>query len=95
MAEAGFGPVVLQSMGDTYAPAARLTAIVWEGTTTAGDTCEVRDPLTNLLLWAGRTPDTQTYLGITLGPHGMGAPHGFRLTKTISGTRVLVYLMEL
>lgn len=75
--------------------AACLTAIVWEGVTTAGDTCELSDPVTQQLLWAGRTPDTQTYVGVAFGPHGMGAPNGFRLTKTTSGSRVLVYLVEL
>ena len=86
---------MLQVAGDTFADSARITAVIWTGSTTAGDTVELRDARTNTLLWAGQTPDTNTYLGINLGPKGLGAPNGFRVTKITTGTRLLVYLMEL
>ena len=94
MALPAFGPVILQVAGDTFVDTCRIVAIVWTGITTAGDICELRDPTTQALLWTGYTPDTTTYLGINLGPHGIGAPHGFKLSRTTSGTKLLIYLME-
>lgn len=90
-----FGPVVLQVAGDTFKVSSRITAIVWTGTTAVGDTCELREPLTNIMLWTAQTPDTNTYLGINLGPKGLSTPNGFSLSKITAGTKLLVYLMEL
>ena len=89
------GPVLLQAVGDTYTPGARITSIVWTGVTAAGNEAEVRDPITNSVLWLATTPDTVTYLGINFGFKGLNAPHGFKLTQTVAGTSVLVYIMEL
>ena len=89
------GPIVLQVVGDTFTDSARITAVIWTGATTAGDTIELRDAKTNALLWTARTPDTNTYLGVNLGPKGLGASNGFRLAMAPVGTKLLVYLMEL
>ena len=94
MALPAFGPVLLQAVGDTFADSCRFIAVIWTGPTSIGDICEVRDPKTNALLFAAYTPDTTTYLGINLGPHGIGAPNGFKLVRCTAGTNVLVYLME-
>lgn len=87
------GPVVLSVQGDRFLEGARVSGVIWEGTTTPGDTIELRCPSTNALLWAGRASDTQTYLGVNIGPGGVHAPFGFTLTQISSG-RLLVYLRE-
>jgi len=86
-------PVVLAVAGDQFLDACRITAIIWEGATTAGDTVSLVDRLTGDLLWPGRTNDTQTYLGANIGPSGIDAPRGF-LLQQISAGRVCVYLRE-
>jgi len=90
---AGIGPVVMDTVGDTFTQGARILAIIWEGVTTSGDTVTLHCPQTGALLWSGRTNDTQTYLGGNIGPEGIHAPYGFKLTSISSG-RVLVYLRE-
>ena len=84
------GPIVLAVVNDEFVLPAQIRAVVWEGATTAGDTCEVRDRSSNSLLFKGRAVGTQTWEGMVLG---MSAPSGFRLTQLSSG-RVLVYLAE-
>ena len=90
---AGIGPVVMSVAGDTFIESARILAVLWEGVTTAGDTAELRCPVTGRLLWAGRTNDTNTYLGVNVGVEGIHAPYGFRLTSISSGM-LLVYPRE-
>jgi hypothetical protein len=88
-----FGPVVMTTVGDTFTPAARILAVVWDAATSSGHTVELRCPSTGRLLWAARTSDTHTYLGINLGVEGQSAPFGFTLAQ-ISAGRLLVYLRE-
>ena len=90
-----YGPVILRAAGDTFTDTCRILALVWTGATTAGDICELRDIKTGLVLWTARTPDTNTYLGINLGPKGVGAPFGFKVQTITAGTSLLVYLLEL
>jgi hypothetical protein len=90
---AKIGPVVMSVVGDVYTDSARILAILWEGATTSGDTVSINCPQTNALLWAGRTDVTQTYMGGNIGPEGIHAPYGFRLSQ-ISAGRLLVYLRE-
>lgn len=90
---AGIGPVVMSVVGDTFVQGARILAVVWEGSTTAGTTAELNCPVTGRLLWVGRANDTNTYLGVNVGVEGIHAPNGFRLVS-ISGGRLLVYLRE-
>ena len=84
------GPTVLSAQGDSYNEPAQVRAILWEGATTAGDTCEVREQKDDRLLFAGRAIGTQTWQGVVLP---MTAPMGFRLTQ-ISAGRVIVYHAE-
>ena len=90
-------PIVLTAIGQGYDDPARILAIVWEGATTAGDTAELRHQADGAgfeaLIWPGRTPDTNTYQGVNLGPHGVHTPRGFVL-RVLSAGRVVVYLRE-
>jgi hypothetical protein len=87
-------PIVLTTVDQEYKTNCRIIAFVWEGATTAADVAEVVGRSAGgPLLWAGRTPDTQTYQGVSLGPYGITAPRGFRCSKLSAG-RVLVYLRE-
>lgn len=84
------GPVILSEVGDEFVESANISAFLWEGATTAGDTCEVQERNTNNLIFFGRATGTQTWEGVVLS---MSAPGGFRLTQLSAG-RVLVYLAE-
>ena len=86
-------PVVLDAVGDEYVDAARISMIIWEGTTTSADTAEIVDPVNGGRLWKGRTDATETYLGAHFGDRGIPAPNGFRL-KTLGAGTVTVYLCE-
>ncbi len=87
------GPVVLSVAGDTYAGNARILAVVWTGGTTAGNTVVLSSGNSADILWKARADGSNTYLGINLGPHGLHAPDGFRLSQ-ISAGELLVYLRE-
>ena len=87
------GPVVMSVVGDTFVKAARILALIWEGSTVAGDTVEVSDPVSGALLWPCRANDTNTYAGLNVGSEGIPCPNGFKLSKISSG-RILVYLRE-
>ena len=84
------GPTLLTVVGQEYTEPAQIRAILWEGATTAGDTCEVRERLSNRLLFPGRATGTQTWQGVVLP---MSAPTGFKLTQLSAG-RVIVYHAE-
>jgi hypothetical protein len=90
---ARIGPVTLTTLNDLYASPCRVLALVWEGETVAGNQAEVRDPVTNALLWTGRAVDTQTYVGLNVGPTGIHCPNGFQAT-TLDAGQILVYLHE-
>jgi hypothetical protein len=83
-------PYSATATGTLTASGCQIDAVIWEGATTAGDTVELRDPVTNSLLWKGRTPDTQTYLGFS-PRSGIPAPNGVKVAQISSG-QVLVYL---
>lgn len=87
---ARIGPVLMTAAGDQFIEPAEIRAIVWEGATTAGDTCEVRERESGAVLFRGRAITTQTYEGLVLP---ISAPSGFRLQQISAGT-VLVYLDE-
>jgi len=93
MVQTNIGPVVMTVSGDTFVKPARISGILWEGVTTSGDTVEIKCPETHLLIWAGRTDSTQTYLGAMIPKEGIHAPYGFTLSQ-ISAGRVLVFLSE-
>ena len=84
------GPIAMSVVGDAFVESAQIRAIVWEGVTTAGDTCEIRERATGNILFKGRAVSTQTWEGISLR---MSAPTGFRLSQISSG-QVFVYLDE-
>ena len=91
---ANIGPVVMQVAGDRFTDGTRINAILWVyRTSTAGDQVSITDPKTGSVLWEAVTDQSNTYLGVNLGVHGLHAPNGFRLNQ-ISGGRVLVYLRE-
>lgn len=84
------GPVVMSVTGDSFVEPASIVGVLWEGATTAGDTCEIRERLSNHLLFKGRATGTQTWEGVVLR---QSAPTGFKLSQ-ISAGQVLVYLAE-
>jgi len=88
------GPVVMSVAGDEFVDPARILLIIWEGTTTSGNTVEVVSRGTPQdIIWPGRTDSSETYLGANFGPTGLHAPDGFKLAQ-ISAGRVLIYLKE-
>jgi len=84
------GPVALTAVGQAFVGPAQIRAVLWEGVTTVGDTCELRARGDNRLLFPGRATSTQTWQGVVLE---MTCPEGFILTQLSAG-RVLVYLAE-
>ncbi len=99
MVELAQNPIVLETAGDAFSNSARVGLIIWEGSTTAGDTCTLLHGISSgngeeeRLLWPGRTDTTDTYIGAHFGPFGLNAPKGFHLSA-ISAGRVVVYLMQ-
>lgn len=87
------GPVVLQAANDAFIQAAQISAIIWTGSTTAGDRVVLKHREDHQLLWEAVTDTTNTYMGATLPPAGMSAPKGFYLEQ-ISAGKVLVSLGE-
>jgi len=94
MPRVSVGPIVMEVSGDEFVEKARIAAIIWEGTTTVGDTATlVHRGTPESLLWPGRTNDINTYLGVNVGDKGIHAPNGFKLLQ-ISAGRLIVYLRE-
>ena len=84
-------PIVMTAVGQEIEEPVRLNAIIWEGSTTAGDTVVLRHrDEQETLAWAGRTNDTNTYLGVNLGERGLHCPTGLKLTVLGAG-RLLLY----
>ena len=83
-------PRVLTAVGQGETEPVQIRAILWEGATVAGDTCELTHRESGRLLFAGRAIGTQTWEGVVLP---ISAPSGFTLTQLSSG-RLLVYLDE-
>lgn len=79
--------------GDQFIESARILAVIWEGSTTSGDTVKLTARGTGSIIWPGRTDTTQTYEGANFGPEGIHCPNGFRLSQISAGT-VYVYLRE-
>lgn len=78
--------------GQSHAANCRIMAMVWTGTTTAGDTCTIQKRVTNDTVWKAQTDTTNTYLGLAPTHYGIHCPNGF--TVTCSAGTVLVYLRE-
>lgn len=89
------GPVRFTAAGQEWTEACRIIGVLWSGTTTAGDTVEIRGrgESATAILWPARTDTTNTYLGAIWGPPGIHAPDGFRAAILASG-EVFVYLAE-
>ena len=87
------GPVILEVPGDAFVLTAQIGALIWVGTTIAGNQAIIRHRGDNTLLWRGQTDTTNTYLGVFIGPWGLSAPNGFYLERLDNG-QLLVYLAE-
>jgi hypothetical protein len=85
--------VVFTVSGDTFLPAAQIAALLWMGTTTAGDRVILKHRMGHELLWEAITDTTSTYLGAALPQAGMSAPSGFYVERLDSG-KLLIYLAE-
>ncbi len=79
--------------GQSFTNNCRIEAIVWTGTTTAGDTCLVQKRGDNTTAWRAQTDTTNTYLGLVPTHYGIHCPDG--VTITCSAGTVLIYLREL
>jgi hypothetical protein len=86
-------PIHLTAAGEELTKGVRILAIVWDAASTSGDTVQLDHRNGGGRIWNARTDTTQTYLGLSLSPHGISAPEGFVLT-TLSSGQVLVYLAE-
>lgn len=91
-------PIVLTAVDQAHTETARILSVIWEGSTTAGDTAELwarqgDNQPSEALIWAGRASDTNTYQGVSLGPYGIRAREGF-YAKILAAGRLLVYLRE-
>ena len=89
----GVGPVTLAAVGDQYTDPCRIALFLWVGSSTAGDTVQVSDPVTGELIWTCRTDITNTYIGASMPAPGVHCPRGFKLVQRSSGT-VYVYIQE-
>ncbi len=69
----------------------RVIAILWVGTTTAGDQVLLRNG-DGRVLWEAITDTTSTYLGISMGSYGINVS-GVSVARLDSG-RILVYYAE-
>lgn len=87
-----FAPIIVQAVGDRYIDPARIRAIIWVGSTTAGDECILRCPETHRRLWRVRTPDTNTYMGVDFGDRGIAAPYGFEVIRHDAGANAELYI---
>jgi len=70
-----------------------VDAIVWEGVTTEGDTCQIIHNGNGSRFWAGRAWGPQTYEGIAFAGPGQKASNGLKVTQ-ISAGRVYIYFRE-
>ena len=86
------GPIVFETANDAYISSSHVESFVWVGTTTAGDTAELRTADTNKLIWEGRTDTTNTYQGVSL-QSGVSCPGGFK-APILDGGKLIVYLKE-
>ena len=95
--ELAVNPVVLDTLGESFSVRSRILAVIWQGTTTAGDTAELwsveDEDYPEALIWAGQAADTNTYQGVNLGPVGIKAPGGF-YAKVLDAGRLIIYLRE-
>ena len=93
--EKPIGAIVLSAAGQEWDQPCRITGILWEGTTTAGDRVEVkgRNGSKNAMFWPGKTDTTSTYMGMTWERPGQHAPDGFKAERLDSGI-LYVYLSE-
>lgn len=87
-------PVVLTAQDQSYDSPCRIAAIVWAGSTTAGDVCLLQKRVTNDTAWRAQTAATNTYLTTPSIPEGIPCPNGFKATTMTANTYVLVYLSE-
>jgi hypothetical protein len=67
-------------------------ALLWVGTTTAGDTCLVQKLGDSATAWRAQTDTTNTYLGLAPTHYGIHCPDG--VSVTCSAGTVLLYLRE-
>jgi hypothetical protein len=84
-------PIELQN-GEGFFYNCRITAIVWTGPTSAGDTCLVQKAVTAETAWRARAADAHTYVGLAF-TYAIPCPHGFFVTCP-ADTYVLAYIRE-
>jgi len=70
-----------------------VEAVIWEGATTEGDTCQLHHNGNGGRFWTGRALGTQTYIGIAFPGKGQKATNGIKVGQISSG-RVYIYFRE-
>jgi len=90
------GPYVLQAVGDVVSVKLRIAAVLWSGVTSDGDMAEIRDSVTNGLLWRGRTNSAQTHIfDGPFGIYGIPVQNGIRCSMLDgTGSVLIIYTHE-
>jgi len=84
-------PIILSVAGDKIIGRIRVLALIWVGTSTAGDTAK----LNGGEFWEGVSDGSHVYEGISFAPHGMPTGGTLELTQiSNSTTKLFVYIME-
>ena len=79
--------------GQKITTAARVSAIIWTGSTSAGDTCILKH-IGGSNIWEGRAVGLNTYIGVSFPDHDPVAMPGGLEVATISSGTVYVYLED-
>lgn len=90
----GVNPKEFTAAGQSYAENCRIGALVWSGTTTAGDVVYVKKLSDGTTVWRSQASGANTYQGLVVGDPGIPCPDGFTITTMTAGTYLLVYFVE-
>lgn len=85
-------PFLLESANDAFAEECRIMGIIWTGTTTSGDSAQVKDNTTGEVLWEAYTTSTKTYKGVMF-PEPFVHCSGFVASRLSSGI-LLIYISQ-
>ena len=75
---------IFNTASQTQTLPANIIALVWEGTTSAGDTVTIKR-IGGANIWTGRTAVSNTYLGITFSDIGLRVSEGIECSQISSG----------
>ena len=85
-------PFALEAVNDAFAEECRIMGVIWTGTTTSGDSAQLKDNATGDVLWQATTTSTKTYKGVMF-PEPFVPCFGFVASSLSSGT-LFVYISQ-